>query len=319
MLAVASLVFAVVPMGMYLWIVWLMDRYDREPLGLLLKNFFWGAIGAIFFGIVFSLTFSSALGSNEFDDAVYIAPIVEECAKGIFLLFTARNRRFDNITDGVVYGMAIGLGFGMTENFMYFLGASGVDEWVFLVIVRTLFSALMHGMATGTFGAFVGFTKFRLPSLRIPLRLIGLFLAMGMHGFWNYSVSINDPGAAGLGILSILASLAVIIVVFQLSLSSESRLIHRELAEEASLGLIPATHLNYIPYSSKRRLIGWLPVTINRKQYIQLATNLAFRKFQVKHCEEKEREGYTEEVKNLREQITSMLSTEQQTTAAKLF
>ena len=64
---------------------------------------------------------------------------------------------------------------------------------MFLVVVRTLFTAVMHAMATGIFGAFMGLTKFGRPSLRVPLRLLGLGLAMGMHFFWNFSVSINNP------------------------------------------------------------------------------------------------------------------------------
>ncbi len=319
MLAIASLVFAIVPMGLYLWIVWLMDRYDREPIGLLLKNFFWGAFGAVFFGILFSLIFSSALGTNDFGDAIYIAPLVEELAKGVFLIFTARDRRFDNITDGVVYGMAIGLGFGMTENFLYFISAKDPGDWVMRIVMRTLFTAVMHAMATGTFGAFVGFTKFHLRSLRWILRPMGIFIAMYMHYFWNFHVSINEPTAALTALAFIVLSVIVIFIVFQISLSSESRLIQRELEEEATSGLIPATHLRYLPFSSKRRLIGWLPVTVNRKQYIQFTTNLAFRKYQSKHCGEKDEPSYLEEVQNLRTKIKELLGVEQKSAASNLF
>jgi len=53
--------------------------------------------------------------------AVLVAPLVEETTKGIYLFKTAKGFEIDNITDGLVYGGAIGLGFGMTENFFYFL------------------------------------------------------------------------------------------------------------------------------------------------------------------------------------------------------
>ncbi len=319
-LAVASLVFAVVPMGIYLWLVWLMDRYDREPISLLLKNFLWGAFGAILFGILFSIAFSSALGSNDFQNAIYIAPFVEELAKASFLLLvTVRDRRFDNVTDGVVYGMAIGLGFGMTENFLYFIGAKTVGDWVMLVVMRTLFSAVMHSMSTGIFGAFVGFTKFQARALRWPLRLLGIALAMLLHFFWNYSVSIDDPGAIGAGMLAILFSVAAIIVLVQVALLWESRMIHQELAEEVEQGAIPAVHLNYLPYSSKRRLIGWLPITIDKKDYIALTTRLAFRKFQSRHCAERERPGYLLEVESLREEIRGLLERERVSPSAQLF
>lgn len=307
MLALASLLFALVPMLLYLWGIWLMDRYDREPVGLLLLHFGWGALGAIFFGIVFSITLSTTLGTSEFHDAVYIAPFTEELTKGLFLFWTVRDRRFDNITDGAVYGMAIGLGFGMTENFMYFLGASTAGEWVFLVVIRTLFTAVMHAMATGIFGAFMGLTKFGPPARRVPLRLLGLALAMGMHFFWNFSVSINNPAAAGLGVLFIVLSLIVIVVVVQLALLAENRLLISELTEESESGLIPATHLQYLPYTNKRKLVGWLSPVVDRKQYVQIATRLAFRRFQSRSCQPEHQESYQAEVERLRAEIRVLL------------
>lgn len=318
MLAIASLVFAIVPILLYLWSIWLMDRYDREPVGLLLANFLWGAFGAVFFGIVFSLSLSLSLGTSSFHDAIFIAPLTEEFTKGIFLLWTVRDRRFDNITDGVVYGMAIGLGFGMTENFMYFLSATTPEEWVFLVIVRTVYTAVMHAMSTGILGAFVGMTKFGPAARRWPLRLLGLLLAIGVHFFWNFSVSINNPAAAGLGMLFIFLSLSVIILVVQLALLAENRLLIRELAEEAEQGRIPATHLQYLPYSSKRKLLGWISPTVDRKQYIQLSTRLAFRKFQSRHCAEDERAQYLDEVAQIRCEIEELLREELQSEVARL-
>jgi protease PrsW len=319
MLALASLVFAIVPMGMYLWAIWVMDRYDREPIGLLILNFAWGALGAIFFGILFSIIASTALATSSFHDAIFVAPITEEITKGMFLFWTVRDRRFDNITDGVVYGMAIGLGFGMTENFLYFLGASTAGEWVGMVVIRTLFTAVMHAMATGIFGAFVGYTKFGRAGSKAPLRLLGLLLAIFMHFFWNFSVSINNPAAAGLGVMFIVLSLVVIIVVMQLSLLAENRLIIRELSEEAEQGLIPALHLQYLPYTSKRKLLGWISPVVNRKEYVQLATRLAFRKHQSRNCHENEREHYVGEVETLRSSITSLLAVDAASEAGTLY
>ncbi|MBR9979303.1 MAG: PrsW family intramembrane metalloprotease [Bacteroidetes bacterium] len=307
MLAVASLVFALIPILLYLWGIWLLDRYDREPVSLLSLNFAWGALGAIALGIFFSIVASDSLGTLPFHDAVFVAPIVEELAKGLFLFWTVRDRRFDNITDGVVYGMAIGLGFGMTENFFYFIGAATAGEWVFLVVIRTLFTAVMHAMATGVFGAFMGLTKFGRPSLRLPLRVLGMALAIGMHSFWNYSVTINNPAAAGIGALFIILSVIVILIVMQLALLAENRLLVRELTDEAEQGLLPATHLQYLPYTNKRKLMGWLSPSVDRKRYIHLATLLAFRKFQSRSCAAAEKEEYLTEVEILRRQIRELL------------
>ncbi|MBN1448035.1 MAG: PrsW family intramembrane metalloprotease [Bacteroidetes bacterium] len=318
MLAIASLVFAIVPVLLYLWSIWLMDRYDREPISLLLANFAWGALGAIFFGILFSVFLSLSLGVSETLDVILIAPVSEEIMKGVFLLWTVRDRRFDNITDGVVYGMAIGLGFGMTENFLYFLGATTPEEWVFLVVVRTIYTVIMHAMATGILGAFFGLTKFGSPSTRWPLRLLGLVLAIFIHFFWNFSVSINNPAAAGLGMVFIFLGLIVIMGVMQLALLAENRLIIRELTEEAELGLIPATHMQYLPYTSKRKLLGWISPVVDRKRYIQLSTRLAFRKFQSRNCRPVDRAFYLEEIEQLRADIDDVLRDERESDAAQL-
>ena len=315
MLALLSLLFAVLPMVTYVWLIWLMDRYDREPVGLVALNFFWGAIGAIGLAFVGSVAVSSVLNSVIPDafafkrhvDAVIVAPGVEEPVKALFLLWTAHDRRFDNITDGLVYGMAIGLGFGMTENFMYYLGASTVGEWIIIVIIRTLFSAVMHAMATGTVGAFVGLTKFGPASTRWPLRFTGLAIAMLMHFIWNASVSSSGAFVVGLGFLFILLSVAVILVVMQLSLRKERMLIIRELEAEAALGVLPTEHVPLLASSSGRHRSGWLPATVNREQYIKNATRLAFRKAQAPHVAPRLRDSYADEIIALRVEIAGAL------------
>jgi len=307
MLALASLFAAVVPMVMFLWLVWLMDRYDRAPVGLLILNFAWGAFGAIFFGILFSILTSAVIGSTDFLDTVMFAPIVEELAKGLFLFLTARSRKFDNVTDGLVYGMAIGLGFGMTENFLYFLGASSAGEWVVLVVIRTLFSAVMHAMATGTVGAFIGITKFEYKRMRIPLRLLGFAIAMFMHFLWNFSVSIENITVAGMAMLFILGSVLVILVLLQLSLMYEKKLITRELTEESDAGLLPADHLPYLCRKTAKKKLEWVNMDIDKKKYVRLATMLAFRKAQSRMCNPKDVDSYTAEVEQLRTDIRSIL------------
>jgi RsiW-degrading membrane proteinase PrsW (M82 family) len=316
MQALFSLVFAIVPMAVYLIVIWFMDRYDREPVGLLIMNFAWGAAGAILWGVVFSLVASAILHWGTYYDTVVLAPVVEECTKGLFLLITARNRRFDNITDGIVYGMAIGLGFGMTENFLYFLSAASIEQWIYIVLIRTFFSAILHAMATGTFGAFVGATKFGAPGTRVLLRCIGLVVAMFMHFVWNYAVSINTPEGFGLGALFIFLSVVTIMVLFQVSLLRESKLILRELKEEVEQGLIPPTHINYLPYTSKRKLIGWLSPIVDKKRYIKAATQLAFRKHQNRFLPPP---GYGGEIEALRTEITVLLKQDSSSPASRLY
>jgi len=312
MLALVSLLFALGPVLIYLWIILAMDRYDREPMSLVLANFGWGILC-----VCLLLLLNVFTGTLE--DKIVRAPIIEETLKASFLLWTVRRRAFDNITDGVVYGMAIGLGFGMAENFAWFWNASTVGSWAVRIMERTLYTVIMHAMATGVVGMTFGYTKFRRPILRWPLRVGGLLLAIALHAYWNYAVIHYGNGSDRIDVLYILLSLTVIFLVLQLSLLTENRILRAELAEESERGLIPATHLQYLPYSTKRKFLGWLPPSIDRKQYIELTTRLAFRKYQCRHTDARHVRTYEAEVESLRNTIAHILDNEKHSPANILY
>ena len=311
----ASLFFAVVPMVAYLLILWWLDRNEREPLWVMILNFAWGATGAIILGIIGSLIFQiplSALISAAADGdareitnlsgAIITAPVVEEFTKGVFLLIMATTKNFDGVVDGVVYGGAIGLGFGMTENFLYFTSTG--ENWITIVIIRTLFSAVMHALAQGTFGGIVGYAKFKSAGVRFLLIPIGYVSAVLLHVTWNFSVSFEDTTV--LGLLFMLLYGAAFFSIFQIALFMEGKTIMKELQEEVSLGLIPAEHLRFIPYVSRRSKPGWCPYGVNQKDYIKTAVELAIRKHQYKHISGNKKMGYYNDVENLRHKIKSM-------------
>ncbi|MBK7629770.1 MAG: PrsW family intramembrane metalloprotease [Ignavibacteriales bacterium] len=211
--------------------------------------------------------------------AVVVAPIVEEITKGLFLLITITNKKFDNITDGIVYGGAIGLGFGMTENFLYFVTyGDSVANWMMLVVIRSLFSAVMHCVSTATLGAFLGLAKFKSSPKKISYTIAGLTFAMMIHSIWNISLSYDN--IAPIGFLFMLVAIIIFISVFSISLRGERKIIFNELREESENGIIPESHL-IILSSPQRERKGWLDER-NRKAYIKAATTLAFRKVQLK-------------------------------------
>ncbi len=313
MLILFSAIAAIVPMSLYLFLIWKFDRYDREPFKLLLVNYLWGAMGAIVLSLIgsliitafFSIIIKDSIQLSRFG-SIIVAPIVEETTKGFFLLITVASRKFDNITDGIVYGGAIGLGFGMTENFFYFISFSqSVPSWIMLVIIRSLFSAVMHCVSTATLGAFFGYAKFKPMSQRFIFGLIGLFVAMMIHAAWNFS--LNFESIAPLGFLFLFISIIIFIITFSLSIKSERKIIYNELKEEADKGLIPQLHLEILS-SPKRERKGWLDENI-RKIYIKAATTLAFRKIQLRNSNGASKVFYERDVENYRNFIGNLLST----------
>ncbi|GIV45808.1 MAG: hypothetical protein KatS3mg036_0626 [Ignavibacterium sp.] len=312
MLIIFSALAAIIPMTIYLVLIWRFDKYDREPFGMVLANYLWGAIGAIFLALVGSFFLTTIISFFVKDDrslglvgAVAVAPFVEEITKGIFLLITVSNRKFDNITDGIVYGGAIGLGFGMTENFLYFVGnANNLGSWIAIIIIRTLFSAVMHCVSTATLGAFLGYSKFMSKGKRILFALIGLTIAMLIHAGWNSSVSFQST--APLGFLFLFITVLIFITVFTISVARERKIIFKELSEEAANGIIPSTHLSILS-SSVREQQGWVPESI-RKDYIKSATTLAFRKMQARNSNGASKIYYENDIDNYRKFISFLLS-----------
>jgi protease PrsW len=313
-LGIISLCAAVIPIAFYLIVIWKMDRYDREPIWLVSLNFLWGAAGAIIFGYAGSLLLAKTLSPIFFTameggsfKSIVIAPFTEEIAKGVFLLFvTSPMKDFDNMTDGVVYGASIGLGFGMTENFLYFINATGnIDQLLSLIVIRSIFSAVMHATSTAAFGAFIGFAKFNKKKKNGFLITIGLVLAMTIHFVWNFSVT--QGGLFIFGAIFIVASVIVMVVLFHFSLKTESKLIKDELTEESELGLIPGEHLNYLPYTHLRNRKDWLAPNVDHIRYISTTTTLAFRKQQSRTCPDRRKAFYLQEVEDAREEISHLL------------
>lgn len=313
MLILISAMAAIIPMLAYLLLIWWFDRYDREPFKLVLQNYLWGSVGAIIFAILGSIIFTSILsqflsnkGQLNYLGTVVTAPIVEEITKGIFLLITVTNRKFDNMTDGIVYGGAIGLGFGMTENFLYFVSfGTSLSDWIAIVIIRTLFSAVMHCVSTATFGAFLGYAKFKSTSYKIFFPLIGILIAMFIHFSWNFTVSFKST--APLGFLFMAITIIIFIAIFFASVIGERKIIITELLPEVDSGLIPRAHLSILG-STHRNNKGWIDEHI-RKPYIKAATSLAFRKMQQKASKGLSREYYEGEVNNYRQFIKNLFTT----------
>lgn len=312
MFIAASALAAIIPMLSYLLIIWWADRYDREPFWLVLKNYLWGALGAVTFAIVWSVLISALVSVFVKDEihlgnieTILVAPFVEEITKGAFLFLTIRNKKFDNITDGIVYGGAIGLGFGMTENFLYFITyGDTLANWMLIVIIRTLFSAVMHCVSTATFGAFLAYSRFKKASLKIFYVLTGLIIAIFIHLAWNLSVSFEQTTL--LGFLFMIFTIALFISVFAISISGERKIIFIELFDEAQTGLIPMEHL-HILNSPKRNRFGWVDESI-RKLYIKAATTLAFRKMQLKNATGFSRTYYENDINYYRDFIRNLLS-----------
>ena len=303
----------------FLGIVWWLDRNDREPLWLFGLTFLWGVVGAVFLALIGSEVLMQPLvwilGADVADrwSAVLVAPLIEEPSKAAILFAVMYSRHFDNASDGFVYGAAAGLGFGMTENFLYFSDVASYGDagtWLMTVFIRTFFSAVMHACATSCVGAALGWARFRglIPKLLcLPL---GFGVAMGMHGLWNGMLTVSSeyglPDLSALNFVLFIGEFLLVLLVFQLALWDERATVRRELADEVQQGTLPLAHASAIASTFKRGSGTWLPNGVPRWPYIRAVITLALRKHQCRNTRGATHAFYADEVLRLRQEIKGL-------------
>jgi RsiW-degrading membrane proteinase PrsW (M82 family) len=320
-LTLLSVVCATVPILTFLMLVWWMDRHDREPLWLFGLTFLWGAIGSIFLALIggqlVMVPLNLILGPDLADQlsAVIVAPLTEEPMKALILFAVMFSRHFDNASDGFVYGAAAGLGFGMTENFLYFVQvASSADPmaWAETVLIRTFFSAVMHACATSWVGATLGWARFRGPPAKLVALPIGFGVAMSIHALWNGLLTLDSFmqtevfTRANLVLFPLEA--VFLFCIFQLTLWEERATIRRELADEVQQGLLPLAHARAIASYLQRSRPEWVPRGVPQWPYVRAVTTLALRKHQCRNASSRAYRFYSEEVLRLRREVAGLLA-----------
>lgn len=188
---------AFVPSLIYLVRVRNWERFGKEPYMRLMLMFGFGAFVAVIITLVLSslvlgelLRFEriTAVGDEHFISAVFVAPFVEELAKGMGLVFilSAISRE----EDGMVYGAAIGLGFAATENLLYEMSALSVSIAAFIItaLLRIISSTLLHATATGVTGYGIGRAVVGKKALitALPFYLVAVL----MHATFNFIASL---------------------------------------------------------------------------------------------------------------------------------
>lgn len=303
--------------------VWWIDRYDREPLHLVAFVFLWGAAIAPAASLMAISALGRILGGSfsgvGFDTlgSLLLGPFVEEIAKaaGILLVILLTNA-FDNPTDGVVYGTAVGIGFAVTENLYYAFGAlaqlQGVDDILMLVVGRTLLVAGIHALSSATFGGFLGYAVLSpKKASRVGGLLAGLMLAIALHAAWNMAVLFVgpvSPAGSPRGWLGFVPSLYVVYaVILAAFLRSEHRILKVELAEEIELGLAPTWVADVIPYYRRRVRGDWWPSRKERTVIARLLTRVAFRKHALRGLPQDEANIASLELVMLRQRVREIL------------
>jgi len=308
-------------------LVWWVDRYDREPLHLVVMVFLWGASAAPLISVTLFGLLDRLLGGIEATTTGImiglglLTPLVEELSKGVaVVLVVVFSSKFDNPTDGVVYGTAVGLGFAVSENVIYGVSAGvhlhSAAGILVLVGGRTLLSAGVHAVSSAAFGGFLGHAVMsgRLPA-KVMWTATGLMVAIVLHGSWNLSLlrfgPVGEGGAPQLWLAAVPVLYLVYIMTLALVLHSEHRILTRQLGAEVELGLVPSWILDVIPFYRRRIRANWWPSRGERTIIARLLTRLAFRKHAIQNLPPGEAAIASLEVVKLRQRLREILDPEE--------
>jgi len=185
------LLFAIAPPLLIAYYVYRKDKYDKEPKKLLIKSFLFGCL-SIIPAVILELLADGLSVFGLFISVLIGVALIEEGVKYFFLkkyLYT--REEFNEPMDGIVYAVMISLGFATVENIGYVFGSESEDGQGLFVAVMRMFTAIpLHAVCGIILGYFVGLAKFSENSK--PLLYKGLFLAILVHGLYDYFLFLGE-------------------------------------------------------------------------------------------------------------------------------
>jgi len=180
--------------------IYLKDRHEKEPLGLLLKCFVAGCFSVI--PAVLLESYGQFMGHgisqnsyNTFVFAFFVVGLSEEASKLLMvMLMTYMRKEFNEPFDGIVYCLMVSMGFALVENILYVFSGDNHADSVRIGLLRMFTAVPAHATFSIIMGYFLGLSKFRRATKVIYI-LAALAGAVLFHGAYDYFfMEVNFPG-----------------------------------------------------------------------------------------------------------------------------
>lgn len=195
------LLLAVSPVILIALYIYYRDKYEKEPLGLLLLSLLLGCIVPI--PVIVVETFLSNIKPafqgeksayfDAFYNAFFVAGFTEELFKflALFILIWS-NKNFNEKFDGIIYAVFISLGFAAVENVFYVFNYGENTGYV-----RALISVPGHALFGVTMGFYFGLAKFYTTD-RNRLLLKSFFFPIILHGIFDFILMLDKYRVMGI-------------------------------------------------------------------------------------------------------------------------
>ncbi len=176
------------------------DKFEKEPLRLLIFSFFSGCVCTIP-AVAIQMAcnhWGFGLPRGLFNTAIHtfiVVALSEELCKFWFLKRYYRHSAFNQPYDGITYAVMVSMGFATVENLLYVLGSEKPIE---SAVVRMFTAVPAHATFGVMMGFFVGMAKFR-PRYAFWYMLLGLLIAVLFHGSYDFFLYTGATNGTWLG------------------------------------------------------------------------------------------------------------------------
>ncbi|MDT5067764.1 MAG: protease PrsW [Mycobacterium sp.] len=239
----ASLALIVVLLA-YLWL----DRWEPEPPRLLLLSFLWGASVAVVLSVALEVAVEPLFGTNG--TVALGAPLIEEAAKGLFLLLMMTGRRrneLNSLTDCLVYAGITAAGFAWLENVFYISDGGSLAESLGTAALRLVMGPFAHPLFTTMTGIGVYFAlQQRSAVAKAGYIVLGYAGAVLMHALWNGSSLVGVEAYFLVYLLWMVPVFALAIALAVHSRRREQRIVAEKLPGMVAASLVTANEATWL-------------------------------------------------------------------------
>lgn len=187
--------------------IYLKDKHEKEPIGLLLRSFLFGIL-SVFITLIVSIPIDAVIPIEESDlgqqavHAFLLVALIEESSKFLFVRGVLyRSRHFNEPFDGIVYSVMVSMGFATFENVLYVF-----QEGFGTAIVRMFTAVPAHATFAILMGYYLGKAKFEHKKSYFAFHALGV--ATLFHGAYDYFLFISFvPGIALGALVSLIAGI----------------------------------------------------------------------------------------------------------------
>ena len=184
-----NIILAVLPTILIIGYILWFDRYNKEPIGLLIMLFLFGCLSVIPASFLESLVPSLSSVYTYFGLFLYCLlgiALIEEGVKFFTTKILAyRNSAFDEIYDGIIYCVMVSLGFATIENIMY-VQAYGTSA----AFLRAITAVPAHTIFAVTMGYYLGLSK-AFPRKRSLYQFLSLTMPILLHGIYDFIIYVS--------------------------------------------------------------------------------------------------------------------------------